>query len=512
MSHGGRAVVMGGSIAGICAAGVLARHVDEVIVVERDVLPDGAEHRRGVPQSRHPHFLLNSGRRAMDTIFPGFERALVQAGGMQLMPSMAAAHCEGRGWIPRQESTMTMIYSSRLLVERVLRDMLRDIPNVTVEEGVGVSGLETADGADGRRVTGVRLSGRPGGPDGNVVEADLIVDALGRGSRVSEWLHRAGWPQVPVRTLDAGATYSTRWYQKPTGASRPDWWWWHHLSVLPTTDTGEHPAVDDYLCQIFPIEKDRVLVTMGSWGHKMPLREDDFVDAAHAVRAPTFGAAVDVCEPISKVFVTKSTGNAWRRYDLLDAPPTGLVVIGDAICGFNPLYGQGMSSAARSALLLDEKLTARTTLDRDFFTDFYRAQAKSVKVPWTLALARDQGYDSAEGTEVVPPWRRRIVGRLAWPVFNLISGTTREDSVVEDHFAKVFNLDEPAVQMVRSPRVLAGLAWYWCKRATGRTVLPPGFDPTGHPPADVWVDGRATPGRNAEVIPLPDAAGLTAGR
>jgi 2-polyprenyl-6-methoxyphenol hydroxylase-like FAD-dependent oxidoreductase len=113
MRLGRTAVVLGGSAAGLCAAGALAAHFDEVVVLERDVLPVEAEHRRGVPQSKHPHFLLNSGRRAIGALFPGFEEALIAAGGLHLMPSMDAAYLDGEGWSARKRAAMTMIYSSR---------------------------------------------------------------------------------------------------------------------------------------------------------------------------------------------------------------------------------------------------------------------------------------------------------------------------------------------------------------------------------------------------------------
>ena len=152
---GKTAVVLGGSVGGLCAAGVLAPHFDDVIVLERDLLPPDAEHRRGVPQSKHPHFLLNSGRRAIGTIFPGFEESLIDAGGMLLMPSMDAAYCEKDGWAPRKASTMTMVYSSRVLIERVIRDRVRAVANISIHEGVTVSGLRTENDGATKRVTGV---------------------------------------------------------------------------------------------------------------------------------------------------------------------------------------------------------------------------------------------------------------------------------------------------------------------------------------------------------------------
>src|SRR5689334_11422255 len=146
MTLGVTAVVLGGSAAGLCAAGALAPHFENVLILERDELPADAEHRRGVPQSKHPHFLLNSGRRAIGELFPGFEEDLIAAGGLHLMPSMDAAYLDGGGWSARKKASMTMIYSSRVLIERVLRDQVHRLGNVVVREGVSVGGLSFRGG------------------------------------------------------------------------------------------------------------------------------------------------------------------------------------------------------------------------------------------------------------------------------------------------------------------------------------------------------------------------------
>ncbi|PWK86989.1 2-polyprenyl-6-methoxyphenol hydroxylase-like FAD-dependent oxidoreductase [Lentzea atacamensis] len=474
MRLGTTAVVLGGSAAGLCAAGALSPHFDHVVVLERDELPANAEHRRGVPQSKHPHFLLNSGRRAIGELFPGFEDELIAAGGLHLMPSMDAAYLDGEGWSARKRGSMTMIYGSRLLIERVLRDHVRKLANVVVREGVSVNGLCARDG----EINGVNFTSATGDEH---VEADLVVDAMGRGSPVASWLVAAGWPEPQVQTLDAKVTYTSRWYELPE--KPPASWWWRHLVIMPTQHKGEHPAEHEFLVNFFPIEGNRAIACMGSWGHEMPRTAETFARSARRVRTPLFAAAMDRCTPVSEVHLTRSTGNKWRRYDRWATPPRRLVFVGDSICAFNPFYAQGISSAASSALLLREHLSRAERVDAAFSAQFLAAQRKLLTVPWRLALARDRGYACAGGTEKVSEWKRRLVAAVSGPAFSFIVGAAREYPVVDEHFAKVFNLDESLGDMMTNPRVLAGLLRYRIRTALGRHRIPFGFDPLAEPPA-----------------------------
>lgn len=487
MSLGRTAVVLGGSVAGLCSAGALAAYFDDVIVLERDELPPDARHRRGVPQSKHPHFLLNSGRRAINDLFPGFEEDLIAAGGLHLTASMDTAYLEGPGWTPRKQGALDMVYGSRILIERVLRDKVRGLPNVTIREGASVTGIDTTGGGTPQgRVTGVSFSTSEGEER---IAAGFVVDAMGRGSSVSDWLVAAGWPETPVKTLDAKVTYVSRWYDLPAPEDRSPTWWWQHLVIMPTQDKGEHPPEHEFLVNFFPMEGNRSIACMGSWGIDMPRTVDDFTASAERLRTPQFAAAMAASTPTSEVHLTRSTGNKWRRYDQLPTAPEGIAFVGDAICGFNPFYGQGMSAAAMSAVLLRDALRSATKLDQAFHQRLLTAQRKNLEVAWGMAMARDRGYECATGTETVPAWQRRILAAMTWPMFNLITGASREYPVVDEHFARVFNLDESIGDMMRNPRVLWALLRFKVRAMTGRLTFPFGFDPQLEPPGRDWTPG-----------------------
>ena len=496
MTLGKSAVVLGGSIAGLCAAGALADYFDQVVVLERDILPSNAEHRRGVPQSKHPHWLLNSGRRAIDSLFPGFVEDILASGGLLLTPTFDAAYLDQTGWSARKKSKMDTIYSSRILIERVMRDKVRALPNVTIREDVAVQGLEYQNaGKPGGGVTGVCFQAGQAPPE--VIRTDLVIDAMGRGSSVINWLETAGWPTVPVKTLDAKVTYISRWYDLPPEQERPASWWWRHIVVMPAQDSdSSRPEEHAFLSNFFPIENNRALACMGSWGLEMPRTTDDFVASAERLRTPVFAAAMKQCEPTSEVHLTRATGNKWRRYDKLPTPPLGLVFVGDSICGFNPFYAQGISAASASAVLLKSALarasSTQQALDEAFIRGFQQEQAKELQVPWNLAMARDRGYEFATGTEALPKWQRKIVAAITWPAFNAITGAAREDEAVDDHFAQVFNLDESLADMLKNPRVLFGLLRYQVKRVLGRSTVPYGFDPLLDPPGTDYTPATAT--------------------
>ncbi|MDX6277824.1 MAG: hypothetical protein QOJ72_1952, partial [Nocardioidaceae bacterium] len=285
------------------------------------------------------------------------------------------------------------------------------------------------------------------------------------------------------------------WYDLPSAEERADTWWWKHMVIMPTEKKGDHPKEHEYLSNFFPIEGNRSIACMGSWGLDMPRNEEEFIAAANRMQTPKFAAAMEASTPTSEVHLTRSTGNKWRRYDKLPAAPRGVVFVGDSICAFNPFYGQGMSSAALSAVRLRGALESTSVLDSAFYRGFLAGQAKEFKVPWGMAMARDRGYDCATGTETVPAWMRKILASVGASMFNTITGASREDHVVDEHFARVFNLDESIGTMMRSPRVIFGLLRFRVRDLFGRHKIPFGFDPQLDPPGKDWsaVAGTSEP-------------------
>lgn len=475
MNESSHAVVIGASIGGLCAARALQSHFAKVTILEADSLPSEPQGRKGTPQAWHNHFLLAAGREAIESLFPGFTERLLGNGGCEIDPGLQAANCLLNGWAPRSRTDMRMYFASRPMVELTIREFVSADPGIALVERTRVDGLLSECTHGVATVRGVVY--RDEGGEQQQLEADFVVDAGGRGSRAAAWMKDFG-AEVEELTLDAKVSYSSRWYRWP----KTDLPWYRFLTTFPDPNPLA-PEPHQYLCSVFPIERDSFIAVMGSWGLPMPTDVASYEAAARKTRTREFSRLLDASEPLSEVHHTRSTRNIWRRFDRIVEPPMGFVALGDAVCAFNPIYAQGMSCAATAAVILGRWLRDTDPGSPEFPKGFYAEQGQFLKGVWTLALSRDAGYAEATGTEALPEGlRKRLLRKTTWPVFHFVSQACWEDPVVQAHFDRVYNLQETVFDLVKNPRVLAGLARYGLKATLGLSKVPPPVAPELPPP------------------------------
>ena len=373
-----RAIIVGAGMAGLVAGRVAADHFAEVLVVDRDPLPDTAVSRRGTPQDRHVHILLAAGQEALDTLFPGLMSELCDAGVAPFDLTEGMLWLSPLGWVQRFQSGITLYPCTRQLIEGRVRERVRAIQGVRFIQEHAVTGLAFRGG----RVTGVRL--RPTDQrqsTGGDLDADLVVDASGRGSHLPRWLADCGISAPTETTINAHLAYATVIFE---GALRlPDGFRAALIQSSPPASTRGGVAL--------PIEGERTLVTLLSrGGDSVPTDEDAFREFAGTLRDPAIRNAIEGMTPLGPVANSRATQNRLRHYELLDPWPEGLVVLGDAVCAPNPVYQQGMTTGALGAVLLGTLLSRRaegplTGVGREFQRRLARANA----TPWLLATGQD---------------------------------------------------------------------------------------------------------------------------
>ncbi|HXZ85580.1 MAG TPA: FAD-dependent monooxygenase [Myxococcota bacterium] len=423
MGHGRRAVVIGGSISGLVAAGVLARHFERVTLVERDAYPEEPSARKGTPQARHVHVLLQRGERAIERVFPGLFAELLARGGQRVDTAGDAKWFFFGGWKARFRSGVEMVSQSRPLLEWSLRRRALGLANVELVTG-DVHGLHapTPD-----RVGGVQLR-RGGGPASELLPAELVVDASGRGSRMPHWLEPLGCAAPPESVVRVDVGYATRAYRR--SARGRDW------SALLC-----HPRFPDTRCGVLlPIEDERWLLTLVGWfGDHPPGRDPEFLAWTRSLAVPDLADAVADAEPMSEIALHRFPSNRRRHYERLPRLPDGIAVLGDAACSFNPVYAQGMTAAALGAAELDACLAESRDL-RGFSRRFQTRLARVTDAPWLLAIGEDFRSPRAEGP------RPRFMPLLAWYTARVHELTWR-DPFTAKRFLEVMHL-------VRRPRAL----------------------------------------------------------
>ncbi|WEP00150.1 FAD-dependent monooxygenase [Streptomyces sp. FXJ1.172] len=440
-----KAVVVGAGTAGLVAAAALslAQPRLHVVLLDRDELPEGPENRRGVPQGRHAHLLMAGGLSAMEALFPVSVRdRLLDAGAHQIaLGNGMLALTADSGWLRRwRRNGPHMITCTRALLDWVLRQALLDsCPNVCVRRAT-VEGLL----GDARRVRGVRIGAADHGP-GSELEADLVVDASGRGSGSLQWLGELGITGVEVREIDSGLTNATRIYRRPAGAES------FPLTMVQANPYNGRPGRS---AMVLPIEGNRWMVSAGGTrGGEPPQDPRGFLEYALSLPHPIVGHLISGAQALTDVVVSRgrSTSNARRYFERSTRWPERFVVLGDALATFNPAYGQGMSVAALGAQVLARELQQGGLASPGLSRRVVRGAARHVDSAWAAAVGMDVLYPGVLGAE--PRFADRLTARYTRRLTKAATGSPDAAAALWD----VTSLTARPARVLRPKALLAAL-------------------------------------------------------
>nr|WP_240634491.1 MULTISPECIES: FAD-dependent monooxygenase [Streptomyces] len=429
------AVVLGGSLAGLLAARALAEFADVVTVVERDVLPEGPEPRKNLPQAQHVHLLWSGGAKAMEELVPGVTGLLARAGAHRLPLPTDMVALSPQGWFRRWNESHHMVLCSRDLLDATVRAQIFGDDRIRLVERTEALGLDgTAAG-----VTGVHVRGHDGAE--RTLPADLVVDATGRASRAPEWLTALGLPEPEARQVNSGLAYASRVFRAPEHAR-------HGFPVL-NVQAAPRDGCPGRAGVLLPIEDGRWLVTLsGTRGGEPSADEADFERyASEELRHSVLGEFIAGAEPLTGVAFTRTTANRRYYYERSRHWPEGFLVIGDALAAYNPIYGHGMSVAAQSAVALREVIRRRGWGTPRLARALQKAVARPVNAAWDLATGQDVFYPGA--TEAGPTLRDRVLAAYVDRLLYTATGNGR----VARRFTDVSSLERGA-HVLLAPSVL----------------------------------------------------------
>ncbi len=414
------AIVIGSSIGGLLAARVLSDRFERVTILERDEFPKADLPRKGVPQGRHAHGLLATGWRILQRLFPGLEQELLSAGAQIGDSTGDGLWFQHGGYLRQTNSDLPVVCLSRPLLEARVRARLLALPNVRINSGVDVSALVSANG---ERVTGVTVSHLPAETqNGIVLEADLILDASGRGSRGGAWLETLGFDKPEVSEIKINVGYASRVYKRKSGELGGN----THLIIAGKAPHQKRGGV------LLAQEHETWVVTLtGMLGDHPPGDEAGFLEFAQSLPTPDLYNVIARAEPVSEISTYRYPSSLRRHFERLRRFPSGFVVFGDAMCSFNPVFGQGMTVACLEAEALEASLIAGL---EGLWPRFIARATGVVNIPWTLAAGADLAYPETQGRRGLEvKFINAYIGRLleaAWSDPKLVTAFHQVSNLV----------------------------------------------------------------------------------
>jgi len=434
--QGEHAVVLGASMAGLLTARVLSESFSQVTVIERDVLPAGAGQRRGVPQGRHLHALLCRGGQILDDLFPGLTKQVAEAGAPvgDLLGNIRWFLSGHR--LAQVDIGQPLLFATRPMLEAHVRSLVKGLSGVTFLEGRDIIGPVAA--GNKRRVAGVRVRSDGGAED--VIDADLIVDTTGRASRAPVWLEELGYARPAAEKVTVDVAYATRSYRLPPDILGTD-------QLIMNFWTPDNPRAAG-------LEKtdDRFILTAaGLLGDHPPTDPKGFDAFVASLKFPDIPEAIRAGEPLDDPVAFRYPANVRQRYERIRDFPDGFLVLGDAVCAFNPIYGQGMTSAALQANALRGLLASGQPLT---WRRHFQAMAKAVDDPWTISTSNDLAFSGVTG-------RRTPLVRVVNAYLPRLHELGERDPEAAAAFLRIVGLLEPPATMLRPGLALRVMTRRW---------------------------------------------------
>lgn len=439
-----RAVVIGGSVAGLTAARVLSKYFESVTVIERTSMPDGADFPKGVPQSRHPHALLLRGEGILEELFPGLKQDLLDGGAQQINFGRDLEMRFPYGWLPHFETDMEAISPSRLLLDFVVYQRAAENPKICFKANSEVMSICTDQTKS--HVIGVQIHNRSNGRVENI-PAELVVDASGRSSKAPQWFSQLGYTPPEEQTVNAFPGYATRIFEVPADFNQD----WKALYIMPDPPEVSRGAV------IVPMEGNRWHVCLiGMNRDYPPTDEEGFMQFARSLVSSEVYDAIQNAQPLSPIWGYRRAENRLRRFDKMERYLEGFVAMGDSVYALNPVYGQGMTLAAIASQLLDQCLTEQAEKGRgvDFSgmaENFQKQLHKELQIPWQTATNEDMRWPETEGKQELNA-ASRFIGRY----FDLVFKAMPHNAKVTETFFQVQHMVAPPTVLMR-PNILANV-------------------------------------------------------
>ncbi|HSM80536.1 MAG TPA: hypothetical protein VLS96_02565 [Nodosilinea sp.] len=435
------AVVIGGSIAGLLTARVLSETFERVVIVERDRLPAAGVPRRGVPQSVQPHVLFVRGYRILEELFPGIGRDLTAAGAVAIDWGREFHYFHRGGFNAKVagDSGLVSFTCTRPLLEMVVRRRVAQLPNVTWLEGARVCGLV----GDPEQVRGLRYCPSPRAEQQQLATA-LVVDASGRSSHGPDWLAALGAPPPLTTVVTAFLGYATQRLRLPAGGPTD----WKVLLI------AQEPPHNRRLGYIAAVEGNEWIATLGGYSKDYPpLEPEGFLDFARSLAHPAFYELLKSAQPVSPIRAHRATANRLYHYEKLPLP-AGFAALGDAVCALCPVYGQGMTVSALSALELRDWLRQQPQGQPLATAGFQRRLAKVLEFPWEVSTGADLQFPLTAGRAAASP-----VSDLFQRYIERVIQKSKQEGWVHAHFTEIVHMVKPPTAFFTPRLLLKALSW-----------------------------------------------------